>query len=88
MAFPVAGVYYIKCVVDGIDVYANTIGPDFLLSGAVQVRYQKVCFEDYSAIFSAHAVSSGGWNISILKAKMMNEPVLCSRSSTIQSRAT
>lgn len=43
MAFPDEGVYYIKCVVDGVDVYANTIGLDYVLSGS-EVKFQKVCF--------------------------------------------
>jgi hypothetical protein len=80
MAFPDEGVYYIMRVVGGVDVFANTIGQDFLLSGTGEM-HQKVCFEDHSAIFSAHAVNSGGWNISKIMQTKMNEPALCPRST-------
>jgi hypothetical protein len=85
MDFPVEGVYYIKSVNFGR--YANTTGEYFLLSGTEQ-SHQQVCFEDHSAIFSAHAVSSGGCNILLIQAKITNEPALCPRSTAMELRAT
>jgi len=82
MAFPVAGLYYIMRVVDGANIYGNTLGPENLLSGS-DVRVSTVCFEDHSAIFSAHAISSGGWNISKMMPARMTEPALCPRKLTM-----
>jgi len=77
MAFPDEGIYYIKCIVNDVELYANTIGENFLLSGTGE-KHQKVRFENHSAFFSHHAVNSGGCNISIMKAKM-NGPALYPR---------
>jgi len=76
MAFPLAGVYYIRHVVDGANIFANTVGPEQFLFGT-DVMVSRVCFEDDSAIFSAHAISSGGWNISKVMPARMNEPAFC-----------
>jgi len=87
MAFPLAGVYYIRRTVGGAGIYANTVGPGHLLSGT-DVMVSTVCFEDDSAIFSAHAISSGGWNISKVMPAGMNEPAFCPKKLMVQLRAT